>query len=64
MDLARDDFQLSGTSGNAQISNTDMRLAVRAIERTSSRAGFKFMLAFRDHETWRSYWIPPVRAPR
>ena len=57
MDLARDDFQLSGTSGGEQISDVEMRVVVRALERTSARAGQHFILPFRDHATWRSFWI-------
>jgi len=57
MDLIRDDLQLSGTSGGQRISDADTRLAVRALERTSSRAGYEFKLPFRDHASWRSYWI-------
>ncbi len=36
MDLVRDDLQLSGTSGGDRISDGDMRLAVRALERLGS----------------------------
>lgn len=57
MDLVRDDLQLSGTSGGDRISDQNMRLAVRALERTSTRAGLEFRLPFRDHAGWRSYWI-------
>lgn len=57
MDLVRDDLQISGTSGGARISDENMRLAVRALERTSTRAGLEFRLPFRDHAGWRSYWI-------
>jgi hypothetical protein len=57
MDLVRDDFQLSGTSGGERIGDADMRLAVRALERTSVRAGHEFRLPFRDHAAWKAYWI-------
>ena len=59
MDLVRDDFQHSGTdgSGSGRIADGDMRVAVRALERTSERAGFPFKLPFRDHASWKSYWI-------
>jgi hypothetical protein len=57
MDLIRDDFQLSGTSGGERVKDVDMRLAVRALERTSTRAGHPFKLPFRDHTEWKSYWI-------
>jgi len=57
MDLVRDDFQLSGTSGDSRISDGDMRLAVRALERTSARAGHDFCPPFRDHAVWKASWI-------
>lgn len=57
MDLVRDDLQLSGTSGGERISDGNMRLAVRALERASARAGYEFKLPLRDHAGWRSYWI-------
>lgn len=57
MDLVRDDFQLSGTSGDSRISDVDMRLAVRALERTSSHAGHSFCPPFRDHGAWKAYWV-------
>jgi hypothetical protein len=57
MDLVRDDFQLSGTSGGERITDANMRIAVRALERSSARAGHEFRLPFRDHAAWRSYWI-------
>lgn len=34
-----------------------MRLAIRALQRTTARIGQEFKLPFRDHATWRSYWI-------
>lgn len=57
MDLVRDDLQLSGTGGGDRISDANMRLAVRALERASARAGHEIKLPFRDHAGWRSYWI-------
>ncbi|NEY37416.1 hypothetical protein GTU99_35860, partial [Streptomyces sp. PRKS01-65] len=59
MDLVRDDFQHSGTdgSGAGKIADGDMRVAVRALERSSDRAGFPFKLPFRDHTSWKSFWI-------
>ena len=57
MDLVRDDLHLSGTSGGERLSTHGMRLAVRALERTSGRAGHPFSLPFRDHDSWRSYWV-------
>lgn len=57
MDLVRDDLQLSGTTGGDRISDGNMRLAIRALERASARADHEFKLPFRDHAGWRSYWI-------
>ena len=57
MDLVRDDFQLSGTSGSERLGTHGIRVAVRALERTSTRAGHAVSLPFRDHESWRAYWI-------
>jgi hypothetical protein len=59
MDLVRDDFQHSGTdgSGSGRIADGDMGFAVRALEMTSDRAGLPFKLPFRDHTSWKSYWI-------
>lgn len=57
MDLVRDDLQLSGTTGDHHVSDPEMRTAVRALERTSARAGHEFKLPFCDHASWRSYWI-------
>lgn len=57
MDLVRDDLHLSGTEGGQRIADADLRIAVRALERTSERAGLPFKLPFRDHAGWRSYWI-------
>lgn len=58
MDLVRDDLTLSGTTGDApRLTDEDMRLAVRALERTTERAGQPFKLPFRDHTAWKAYWI-------
>lgn len=59
MDLVRDDLQHSGTEGSGvgRIADGDMRLAMRALERASDRAGLPFKLPFRDHASWKSYWI-------
>lgn len=57
MDLVRDDLHLSGTGGGERLTDDGMRRAVRALERTSARAGQEFKLPFRDHTAWRSYWI-------
>jgi hypothetical protein len=57
MDLVRDDLQLSGTSGHGRLDDAEMRLAIRALQRTTARVGQEFKFPFRDHATWRSYWI-------
>lgn len=57
MDLVRDDFQLSGTGGGERLTDTQVRTAVRALDRTTERAGQPFRLPFRDHSSWKSYWI-------
>jgi hypothetical protein len=57
MDLVRDDLTRSGTGGTATLNDSEMRLAIRALTRTSTRAGFEFTLPFRDHEGWRGWWI-------
>lgn len=56
MDLVRDDLHKSGTGGGEALTDSDMRLAVRALERVSARAGHEFNLPFRDHSGWRSWW--------
>ena len=56
MDLVRDDLLLSGTGGGEGLSDADMRLAIRALERTSARVGHGFKLPFRDHSEWRAWW--------
>lgn len=57
MDLVRDDFHESGTRGDQRLTDQQMRTAVRALERTTERAYQPFRLPFRDHSSWRSYWI-------
>jgi hypothetical protein len=57
MDLVRDDLQLSGTGGGERITDANMRVATRALERAIARAGHEFKLPFRDHAGWRSFWI-------
>lgn len=59
MDLVRDDLQYSGTegSGKGRLSDPEIQTAVRALERTTTRAGQPFKLPFHDHTAWRSWWI-------
>lgn len=56
MDLVRDDLNRSGTDGSQILDDDEMRLAVRAMQRTSARAGHEFTLPFRDHTGWRRWW--------
>ena len=48
----RDDLQLSGTSGGNRTADVGVRLAIRALERTSARAGHEFKLSFREQAGW------------
>lgn len=57
LDLIRDDLDASGTRGAERLTDEDMRLTVRALERASGRAGVEVKLPFRDHTAWRSYWV-------
>lgn len=57
MDLIRDDLTRSGTSGGQRITDVGMRLAIRALRRVTARTGIEFDLPFRDHTTWREWWI-------
>jgi hypothetical protein len=56
MDLVRDDLLKSGTGGGEDLTDAQMRVAVRALQRTSARAGHEFQLPFRDHAGWRAWW--------
>lgn len=57
MDLVRDDLLMSGTGGTPSISDEDMRVAIRALQRVSARAGHEFKLPFRDHSGWHGWWV-------
>jgi hypothetical protein len=57
MDLVRDDLLASGTGGGQALNDDEMRLAVRALNRASTRAGHEFKLPFRDQTSWRAWWI-------
>lgn len=59
MDLVRDDFTMSGTdgSGKGNLTDDEMRLAVRALQSVTARTGHEFKLPYRDHTTWRAWWI-------
>lgn len=56
IDLVRDDLERSGTDGGQVLSDVDMRIAMRAMERVSERAGHPCKPPFRDHSAWRSWW--------
>ena len=57
MDLVRDDLTASGTGGGQRLREPEIRLAIRALERTTARLAVPIKLAFRDHEGWRAYWV-------
>ena len=57
MDLVRDELHKSGTGGAPITTDTGMRLAIRALQRTSARAGREVALPFQDHTSWKRYWI-------
>lgn len=59
MDLVRDDLTTSGTegSGKGSLNDDDLRLAVRALQGVTARTGHEFKLPFRDHTTWRAWWL-------
>jgi len=61
LDLIRDDLLLSGTNGQQRISDAGMRIAVRAFERTAARAGYEMSIPFRDHTSWKTYWLQRAR---
>lgn len=57
LDLARDELHKSGTGGTPITTDNGMRLAIRALQRTSSRVGHEVTLPFHDHKSWKRYWI-------
>lgn len=57
LDLVRDELTAYGTGQEAQFSENEIRLAIRALERTATRAGVVLELPFRDCHTWRTYWL-------
>lgn len=57
LDLVRDDLTLSGTGKDARVPDAQMRLAIRTLNKVMARAGYEFALPFRDHASWREWWI-------
>jgi hypothetical protein len=57
LDLVRDELHKSGTGGAPITTDNGIRLAIRALQRTSSRAGHEVTLPLHDHKSWKRYWI-------
>ena len=57
MDLVHDDLMRSGTGGGEQLDDDEMRMAIRALASVTARCGLEFKLPFRDHATWKTWWL-------
>lgn len=57
MDLVHNDLLLFGTSGSESLSDEEMRAAIRTLRAVTTRCGEPFKLPFRDHSTWKGYWL-------
>ena len=57
MDLVHNDLMLFGTSGGESLSDEEMRIAVRTLRAVTSRCGEEFKLPFREHSSWKAYWL-------
>lgn len=57
LDLVRDDLTRSGTGKDPRLSDTQMRLAIRTLNQVMARAGQDFSLPFRDHASWKEWWL-------
>lgn len=57
MDLVHDDLMRSGTAGNEALSDADMRTATRTLAAVTKRCGHPFILPFRDHAGWKTWWV-------
>jgi hypothetical protein len=55
--LVHDDLTSYGTGGGEQLSEADMRLALRALTAVTGRAGLAFDCPFRDYSSFRSWWV-------
>lgn len=52
-----DDLIGYGTSGQTDLTNEEMRLAIRTLTRVMDRLGLSLKLPFRDYDTFRRYWV-------
>lgn len=57
MDLVHQDLLSSGTDGSEALTNGDMRTAIRTLQAVTARCGQPFKLPFRDHSSWKTYWL-------
>ncbi|MCA1702091.1 MAG: hypothetical protein LC808_01990 [Actinobacteria bacterium] len=56
LDLVRDELHKSGTGGTPIATDTGLRLAMRALQSSSARAGHEVTVPFHDHKSWKLYW--------
>lgn len=57
MDLIHNDLLLFGTSGGESLADEEIRVAIRTLRAVTTRCGEAFKLPFRDHSTWKGYWL-------
>ena len=57
MDLVHNDLLLFGTGGGEALSDEEMRVAIRTLRAVTTRCGEQFKLPFRDHLSWKAYWL-------
>jgi hypothetical protein len=54
--LADNELRAYGTAGNEELSNSQIRLVLRALHATGARVGVTISVPFRDFSGFRSYW--------
>ena len=54
MDLVHDDLMRSGTGGGEQLSNGELRTAIRTLKVITERLEMPFKLPFYDHQGWKT----------
>jgi hypothetical protein len=57
MDLVHDELMRFGTGGGELLDDNEMREAIRTLEQVTDRCGQPFTLPFRDHSSWKSWWL-------
>jgi hypothetical protein len=55
--LVHGDFTSYGTGGGEQLSEEEMRLALRSLRTVTSRLGLELDCPFRDYSSFRSWWV-------